>query len=59
MIAALEARDGETLGSLLERHITGTTVGIARDYVKNKEPEVQESGNQAVRRGKAGPAQDT
>jgi DNA-binding GntR family transcriptional regulator len=39
MIAALEARDGETLGSLLERHVTGTTVGIARDYIRRKAEE--------------------
>lgn len=39
MIAALEARDGETLGSLLERHVTGTTVGIARDYIRQKAKE--------------------
>jgi DNA-binding GntR family transcriptional regulator len=36
MIVALEARDGETLSQLLERHVTGTTVGIARDFVRRK-----------------------
>jgi DNA-binding GntR family transcriptional regulator len=59
MIAALEARDGETLGSLLERHITGTTVGIARDYVRTEGAEVHGPGERAARRGKTEPARDT
>jgi DNA-binding GntR family transcriptional regulator len=58
MIAALAARDGETLGSLLERHITGTTVAIARDDVRSREAEAQESGSHAKRRGGADPAPD-
>lgn len=33
MMEAFEARDGERLSALLERHVTGTTVGIARDYL--------------------------
>jgi DNA-binding GntR family transcriptional regulator len=33
MIRLLEARDGTGLADLLERHVSGTTVGIARDYI--------------------------
>ncbi|MFG1398649.1 GntR family transcriptional regulator [Roseixanthobacter pseudopolyaromaticivorans] len=33
MIAALEARDGQRLSKLLEDHVTGTTVGIAREFI--------------------------
>lgn len=51
MIAALEARDGETLGAVLEKHVTGTTVGIARNYIRQKSEE-----NGAVRHAVAGRA---
>ncbi len=51
MIAALEARDGETLGAVLEKHVTGTTVGIARNYIRQKS---EESG--AARHAAAGRA---
>ncbi|MFC3695230.1 GntR family transcriptional regulator [Chenggangzhangella methanolivorans] len=33
MVRLLEARDADALAALLERHVTGTTVGIARDFV--------------------------
>ncbi|MGQ4273926.1 GntR family transcriptional regulator [Terrihabitans sp. B22-R8] len=39
MIRAFEARDGERLSDLLERHVTKTTVGIARDYLKQARDE--------------------
>lgn len=38
MIAAFEARDGARLADLLERHVTDTTVGIARDYLDRERP---------------------
>jgi DNA-binding GntR family transcriptional regulator len=34
IIAAFEARDGAALATLLESHVTDTTVGIARDYLE-------------------------
>ncbi|MFC5068946.1 GntR family transcriptional regulator [Flaviflagellibacter deserti] len=54
MITALEARDGDTLGALLERHITGTTVGIARDFVRGKEAE-ETAAEKPPRRKSAAP----
>ena len=57
MIAALEARDGDTLGSLLERHVTGTTVGIARDYIRGKQAEAPTAEKSARRRTPAGSEQ--
>lgn len=33
MIHHLEARDAAKLADLLERHVTGTTAGIARAYI--------------------------
>lgn len=36
MIRLLEARDGAGLADLLERHVTGTTAGIARAYIKGE-----------------------
>ena len=33
MVAAFEARDGERLAGLLEQHVVGTTVGIAREHL--------------------------
>lgn len=53
MIAALEARDGEILGSILERHVTGTTVSIARDFVRRKSAE---EAMPVTRRRKRAPA---
>ena len=34
MIEALEARDAPRLGALMERHVTGTTAGIARAFIE-------------------------
>lgn len=36
MVRLLEARDGAKLAELLERHVTGTTVGIARAYINGE-----------------------
>ena len=58
MIVAFEARDSETLSSLLERHVTGTTVGIAREYIKGKEAEAGAPAEKTVRRGKAHQSRD-
>jgi len=37
MIELLEARDSAKLAALLEFHITGTTAGIARDFIEKSE----------------------
>lgn len=42
IIAALEARDGERLGDLLEVHVTGTTAGIAHAFIARMKEEAQE-----------------
>jgi DNA-binding GntR family transcriptional regulator len=54
MMTALEARDGDTLGSLLERHVTGTTVGIARDFIRGKEA-AELADDKSARRKPAAP----
>ncbi|RTL96920.1 GntR family transcriptional regulator [Ancylobacter aquaticus] len=37
MIEALEARDAPRLGALMERHVTGTTAGIARAFIERSQ----------------------
>ncbi|MFC7052529.1 GntR family transcriptional regulator [Hansschlegelia quercus] len=47
MIGLLEARAGAELGELLERHVTGTTVGIARAYIKGETAAPSSDGRMA------------
>jgi DNA-binding GntR family transcriptional regulator len=53
MMAALEARDGPRLASLLEEPVTGTTAGIARAFIRRVEAEAPaaEDGKARTRRG--------
>ena len=59
--AAFEARDGERLAGLLEQHVVGTTVGIAREHLAReclaREAARPPAAKPAGRRGKAGPAE--
>lgn len=55
MIAAFEARDGERLAALLDQHVVGTTVGIARDYLA-REAARPPAAKPAGRQGRSGQA---
>ncbi|OYX71444.1 MAG: GntR family transcriptional regulator [Rhizobiales bacterium 32-66-11] len=52
MIAALEARDGPALSKLLEEHVTGTTAGIAREFIASES--AAEGAGRRERTGAAG-----
>lgn len=45
MMAALEARDGDALAGLLERHVTGTTVDIALEFIRRRDDELPPAAN--------------
>ncbi|TCK29027.1 GntR family transcriptional regulator [Ancylobacter aquaticus] len=53
MIEALEARDAPRLADLLERHVTGTTAGIAHAFIERSQAAKRSEADERARTEKA------